>query len=242
MKIAELFAKKAKDNWNAPGVTLAFLGDSVTQGCFELYKTSPDSVDTVFDKDGAYHAHLARMLSVLFPSVPVNIINAGVSGSNAAHGLERLERDVISHHPDLAVVCFALNDCGGGPEKLGDYTAALDKIFARLAEENIETIFMTPNMMCTNVSHHYMEDKLFRGIAESCSQLQNGGLLDAYIDAAKELCAKRGVTVCDCYSKWKALARSGADVTELLANKVNHPTREMNKLFAYSLLETMFSC
>ena len=85
MKIAKLFAEKAKDNWNAPGVTLAFLGDSVTQGCFEIYKTSPDSIETVFDKNSAYHAQLAQMLAVLFPSVPVNIVNAGVSGSNAVH-------------------------------------------------------------------------------------------------------------------------------------------------------------
>ena len=32
----------------------------------------------------------------------------------------------------------------------------------------------------------------------------------------------------------------GVDVTELLSNKINHPTREMNWLFAYSLVETMF--
>ena len=27
---------------------------------------------------------------------------------------------------------------------------------------------------------------------------------------------------------------------ELLSNKINHPTREMNKLFAYELVRTMF--
>ena len=33
MKILEKLAAKAADNSGAPGVTLAFLGDSVTQGC-----------------------------------------------------------------------------------------------------------------------------------------------------------------------------------------------------------------
>ncbi len=238
MKIAELFAAKTRDNWNAPGVTIAFLGDSVTQGCFEIYKTSPDTLETVFDKNNAYHAHLARMLAELFPSVPVNIVNAGVSGSNAQHGLERLERDVIAHRPDLAVVCFGLNDCGGGTEKLDDYIAALDGIFSRLAEENTETIFMTPNMMCTSVSCH-LTDEMLRSIADGCAKLQNEGVLDAYVAAANKLCAKRRVAVCDCYAKWKALEKSGANITELLANKINHPTRSMNRLFAYSLLETM---
>ena len=38
MKIFEKMAQKAKDNFHQEGVTIAFLGDSVTQGCFEIYK------------------------------------------------------------------------------------------------------------------------------------------------------------------------------------------------------------
>ena len=66
-------------------------------------------------------------------------------------------------------------------------------------------------------------------------------MLDLYLDAAKALCERRGIKVCDCHAKWKKMAENGVDITELLANKLNHPTREMNWLFAYSLVETMFS-
>ena len=38
----------------------------------------------------------------------------------------------------------------------------------------------------------------------------------------------------------KKLEQNGVDTTILLANRINHPTREMNWLFAVSLLETMF--
>ena len=38
MKIIEKMAKKSADHYNNEGVTIAFLGDSVTQGCFECYK------------------------------------------------------------------------------------------------------------------------------------------------------------------------------------------------------------
>lgn len=238
LRIAEKLAAKAADNWNAPAVTIAFLGDSVTQGCFEVYLKGPDAIETVYDKNHAYHNYLAQILTMLYPGVPVNIINAGISGGSAPHGLERLERDVLSRKPDLTVVCFGLNDSGAGEEGIVRYTEALDGIFARLAEEGIETIFMTPNMMCTGVSVH-LRDELPRQVAESCARTQNSGMLEKYLEAAKEVCAGRGVTVCDCYAKWKALARSGADVTELLANKINHPTREMNWMFAYSLVETM---
>ena len=39
----------------------------------------------------------------------------------------------------------------------------------------------------------------------------------------------------------KKLAASGVDTTELLSNKINHPTRDMNKVFAYELVRTIFS-
>ena len=45
--------------------------------------------------------------------------------------------------------------------------------------------------------------------------------------------------MCDCYAKWKLLSQNGVDTTALLANGINHPSREMAWMFAYSLLETM---
>ena len=60
MKIMNRIHEKANDNANKPGVTIAFLGDSVTQGCFELYKKSDGSIETVFDKTYAYHTYLNR--------------------------------------------------------------------------------------------------------------------------------------------------------------------------------------
>ena len=172
------------------------------------------------------------------PSVPVNITNAGVSGGNALHGLNRLERDVLSHRPDLTVVCFGLNDCGGEASGLKAYVDALEQIFIRLEEAQSEIIFMTPNMMATNISCHLTDD-LLRSIAEGTCKRQNEGVVEMYLNAAEELCCRRGITVCDCYAKWKTLSCCGVNVTELLANKINHPSREMNWLFAVSLVETM---
>lgn len=238
MKIMQKIAAKGKHNWNEPGVKLAFLGDSVTQGCFEIYKTSETGLDTVFDQSNGYHQHLKNMLATLYPSVPINIINAGVSGGSAPHGLQRLERDVLSANPDLVVVCFGLNDCGGGPEKLGIYKEAMDGIFARLQQEGIEAILLTPNMMCDHVSC-MVTDPYFIQIAEKTAQRQNAGVLELYVEAAKEIAAAHGAAICDCYAKWKAMAANGVNITRLLANYINHPTREMNRLFAVSLLETM---
>ena len=223
---------------NADPVRIAFLGDSVTQGCFEIYRTGEASVETVFEPENAYSACLRKIFAAVCPRVPVAVLNCGISGDNAPHGLQRLEKDVLSCNPDLVVVCFGLNDSGAGPDGLERYAAALRGILARLREEGIDAVLMTPNMMCTGVSPHLTDD-LSRQIAENCARVQNEGMLERYLDAAKAVCAAEGVTVCDCYAKWKVLAASGADVTELLSNKINHPTREMNWMFAYSLVETM---
>lgn len=237
MKILELMKKKQENNMENPGVTIAFLGDSVTQGCFELYQKNDAQVETIFDKTSAYHNYIAKIFSVLFPSVPVNIINAGISGDSAPHALTRIDRDVLKYSPDLTVVCFGLNDSGAGMDGLSRYTLALDGIFKKLKESGSEIIFMTPNMMNTSISPHLGKD--FLEIAKGSMKTQCDGIMDAYMDAARAVCKENGIVICDCYQKWKLMSESGIETTELLANKINHPSRQMNWLFAAMLTDTI---
>ena len=239
MKIIEKMKAKAKDNFNREGVTIAFLGDSVTQGCFEIYKTEDDRIETVFDKKASYEMGVFDILCTLFPSVTVNIINAGISGDCAPRGLRRVEKDVLRHEPDLVLVCYGLNDCSLAENSIQKYTDSLRPIFEKIKESGSELIFMTPNMMNTYVSAA-LKDPDFVKVAEESATKQNSGRFDAHIDAARELCREMEVPVCDCYAIWKKLAASGVDTTALLSNKINHPTREMNKMFAYEIVKTMF--
>ena len=110
--------------------------------------------------------------------------------------------------------------------------------FEKLQAAGKEIIFMTPNMMNPTVSVHAHDDD-FVALSKGCMDTQVNGFLDMYVQKAKEVCAQYQVPVCDCYAKWKQLHKYGADITELLANKVNHPIREMNWMFAVSLFETM---
>lgn len=239
MQIIKKIMQKQNDLLGAPSVTIAFLGDSVTQGCFDVYWQSGVGVQTFFTQEDAYHRHLAKLLAMLYPSVPFNIINAGVSGITAPQGLARLEQDVLSHNPDLVVVCFGLNDSMSGINCVGAYTDALGRIFSELHKRNIETIFMTPNMMCTEVSDHLSDSRIIE-IAERAKIIQNDGVLRKYLDAAKKVCQESNVPVCDCYHKWELLHSNGVRITDLLSNGINHPTKEMNWLFAVTLLEQLF--
>lgn len=240
MEILKKFRAKQEDLPGNPAVTIAFLGDSVTQGCFEVYKTGPESLETVFDPGNSYGAKLRQMLALLYPNVPVNIINGGISGDNAPGGAARLERDVLRFHPDLVVVSYGLNDATAGPEGIDRYTRALSNIFGRLNDAGVECIFLTENMMNTHVSCHF-QDEMLKDLARQFAQIENSGTLSAYFDAAKRTAHTCGVRVCDCYAKWRAMADAGVDTTELLANHLNHPSREMVSVFACGLLETMFS-
>lgn len=203
-------------------VTLAFFGDSVTHGYFE---------DGNLDYEAVYHARLAKMLRKAYPVVPINILNAGIGGITAIKSLERLNRDVISRHPDLAVVCFGLNDVCGN---LDDYQTAMSEIFRRLKEANIPAVLMTPNMLNRYVDEERVQPSLIRYAHVTC-ECQLSGKMDLFMDTARDCARQHGAYVCDCYAKWKALHAQGTDTTQLLVNYLNHPTREMHQLFADEL-------
>ena len=236
MEFLRKMAAKHDDKYGKPPVTIAFLGDSVTQGCFEIYETGGGGLDTVYDAENNYAHKVASVLRHMCPGAQLNVIAAGISGDNAPNGNARLDRDVLPFKPDLTVVCYGLNDSGGGLDGIARYTDALESIFTRLQDAGSEVIFMTPNTMNFNTSCHLTGD-LFKGLAEHFAAIMKDGVLDAYIDAAKAIAEKCGVPVVDCYAKWKALEGAGVNTTELLANKLNHPTREMHWMFAWMLVE-----
>ena len=239
LKIVEKIVKRQNNN-DYPGITVAFLGDSVTQGCFEVYKPTENSIATVFDKSAAYHKYFQEIFEVLCPNVAVNVINAGMSGATAPYILKWYEDSVLRHNPDLTVVCFGLNDSVYGPDKVNNYLDALSEIFDKLTENGSEIIFMTPNMACTEISP-FITDEVIKKCANENLKRQTNGTLDLYIESAIKLCREKDIPVCDCYKKWKTLHNAGINTTELLSNKINHPSRKMNWLFAYSLVETIFN-
>ena len=72
------------------------------------------------------------------------------------------------------------------------------------------------------------------------AEYQNGGRMDLYMAEACRAAREEGAGVCDCYSLWKEKAARGEDTTMMLVNRINHPSREMHKLFADALYSTLF--
>ena len=233
MKFAEKLKAKNENPISASQVTIAFLGDSVTQGCFELYKTDKNGLETEFRVNDGYHMKLRSLLEKCYPAAPINMIHAGISGDSAKSGLERVERDVIAYKPDLTVVSFGLNDSCQGLEKLDLYRDSLKGILKKLKDSGSEVIFMTQNLLADKVSCEVPEEwrEMFAGMVAYFNDFL------AYMETARDVCKELGVPVCDCTRKWLKLKEKGVDIVRLLSNRINHPTEEMHWMFAVTLFE-----
>ena len=224
MKIKEKINLDVKGLIEHGPITIVTLGDSVTHGCF-----CGD-----IDYEAAYPNLLRKKILAVRDYVPVNLINAGIGGTTAATAVTRMEKQMLAHSPDLVTVCFGLNDVNGPLER---YIESLEKIFSECIKREIDVIFMTPNMLNTRVAESTPANLV--NYATKTAQMQNEGKMDLYIDRAVALARQMGVTVCDCYAKWKELSEK-QDITALLANSINHPTRKMHSLFADMLFECIF--
>ena len=77
-------------------ITVGFIGGSITRG---EGATSPDR---------QYPDLVARWWGDQFPKSKITLVNAGVAGTNSNYGCLRVQRDLISHHPDFVVVEFGV--------------------------------------------------------------------------------------------------------------------------------------
>ena len=220
MKIKEKIMLDYEDLCKKGPINIVVFGDSVTHGAVNGYN----------DYENVYWNILKKKLNKFRDYMPVNVINAGIGGTTAAQSLERIYSQVLFHKPDLVIVCFGLNDVNG---EFSEYVSALEEIFKKCSAV-CDVIFMTPNMLNTYVADDAPEEYL--EYAQVTAKIQNEGRMDKYMAAAVAAAKKSGVTVCDCYAKWKELAKT-KDITMLLANRINHPISEMHNLFADSLYE-----
>ncbi len=203
-------------------INIVAFGDSVTHGA-----VGPDEINY----DTVYWNLLRKKLNEVRNYMPVNVINAGIGGITASGSIDRMERDVFTHNPDLVIVCFGLNDVNG---ELDSYVSSLKTIFEECIRRGVEAVFMTPNMLNTYVADDTAEE--LKGYAAVTAGMQNSGRMDEYMTSAVKLAEEMGIKVCDCYAKWKQMSKT-EDITMLLANRINHPVKEMHELFAQSIFE-----
>jgi len=222
--------EKADDPWAPPVLIVAF-GDSVTQGATVLDE---------FAHEDVYHARFKRLLEERYQQSTFSVINAGVGGQTAAGALALIERDVIRHQPDLTLVSFGLNDVWAGLDGLHDFASGMTEIIRQVRDHTeSELILLTPNFMVTREGPGV--ERELQSLTRAAVDLQRGGVLAAYASAIRELGREHALPCADIYGAWEELAAQGADVNQLLANGLNHPTADAHAIAARLLMAIVMS-
>src|SRR4030067_3847363 len=116
--------------------TLVCLGDSIT-----------------YERDEPkYPTYWQILLNQKFGSGTVKVISTGVNGDTAQGGYYRLDRDVLSHQPDLVTVMFGHNDAHY-LTSVDVFTDYLRKIIHSLTQRHLSHLWLlTPNQ----IDHYYI--------------------------------------------------------------------------------------
>ena len=121
---------RAFDERARAGETLrvAFLGGSLTWGAM--------ATDPLV---ASCRARLGQQLEATYPQAHFRFYDAAIGGTGSALGIFRLERDVLSHGPDLVFLDFTIND-GPYTEPDPQRLAAYEEIVRRLVERGIPVV------------------------------------------------------------------------------------------------------
>lgn len=222
--------EKACDVSQAP-VLICALGDSVTQGVME---------HKVLDSSAVYHRRLQLRLEEFYPTTTFSTLNAGVSGGNAPQALERLERDVIRHSPDLVLVAFGLNDSMGGEDGLPTFSAAMREIVAQVRSgTDAAVVLLTPPFMAKTAGVRVHSEHC--AYVEQICRSQNEGVLARYAQAIRDVAEETSAALVDVHAEWNRLAETGLDTDLWLINGLNHPDARGHELTATLVFHTLLS-
>jgi lysophospholipase L1-like esterase len=171
------------------------------------------------------------------------IINAGVPGDTTAHATKRFSRDVLSHHPDLVIVQFGVNDAAVDvwrqpPARrtrisLLSYKQNLRVFVKGLKSVGAEVVFMTPNPLTWT---DYMKKRYGRFPYDPAHEDGFNVVLKNYAEAVRELVAEEGVGLVDVYSAFNDRTKTfGLKADQFLLDGM-HPNNTGHALIARLLI------
>lgn len=187
-------------------VTIVCHGHSVPAGYFRT-----PAVHT-FE---AYPYLLHRGLSERFPHAVINVIVTAVGGENAEQGAKRFKRDVVSLHPDVVTIDYALND---RPIGLARSEKAWRSMIEMALENNVKVILLTPT---PDVKAH-LDDP--------------NDTLNQHAQQIRRLATEYNVALVDSLELFEEKIKSGTPLKDLMAQG-NHPNFEGHQIVAAGLLK-----
>jgi len=184
-----------------------------------------DSVTGVYYHTGGHRAYpgmLEIALKATHPDAAIKVINAGISGNTTVNGLERLDTDVLHHHPALVTISFGLNDMVNDivndmarvpPEQ---FRSNLEQLIDRCQAQQSQVVLCTPNAVIDT------SDRPITRLVEYC-------------DIIREVAAKKRVRVCDQYEAGEKLKERAPWTWRLTMSDAIHPNMDGHKRMAEEL-------
>ena len=161
----------------------------------------------------AYPALLRQALCGKYPHAVINVIVTAIGGENAESGEKRFARDVLSLHPDVIILDYALNDRRIGLERADKAWRAM--IEAGLAAK-AKIILLTPT-------------------ADMSAKLDDPtDPLNQHAAQIRQLAAEYHVGLVDSLAQFKASVAHGVPLSDLMAQG-NHPNRKGHELVVSEL-------
>ncbi len=119
---SDFAAFDARASQGGQSLTVAFFGGSLTWGA-----NSSDPQRT------SYRGLMMDYLQKKYPQTQFRFVDAAIGGTGSKLGLFRLERDVLSHQPDLVFLDFTANDQAesSDPVAIGAYEGLLRDMLQR---------------------------------------------------------------------------------------------------------------
>lgn len=177
-------------------ITLAALGGSITTG----HAAQPP-------RERGWAALLARSLGP-----QVRLVNAGVSGTDSAAGVQRLQKQVLDAEPDLVIVEFGVNDQWLDPAVRGSsYEGLLRRLLGAKKPPAVVVLGLT----------------------------QQGNQPRDAVDVQLRLAAHYGLTALDFGSWMQAHVDAGEDRWAALYDEPVHPNATGHQRIALALAQTL---
>jgi lysophospholipase L1-like esterase len=191
-------------------INVVFHGHSVPSGYFK----SP-----VVNTLGAYPHLFLKFLKENYISAVINCITTSIGGEQSEQGAKRFKDDVLCVKPDLLFIDYALNDRSIGLERS---EMAWRSMIKEALEANVKIVLLT-------LTPDLKEDIL-----------DENAPLAGHVGMIKKLGNEYQIPVVDVYSQFKALKKSGTDISTYMSQG-NHPNELGHQVVLDAIVNELFS-
>ncbi|MBE6691237.1 MAG: SGNH/GDSL hydrolase family protein [Ruminococcaceae bacterium] len=159
----------------------------------------------------AYPHLLHRMIKERFPFAVINVIVTAIGGETSVNGMERFQRDALTHRPDVLTIDYGLNDRSVGLE---ESKVAWESMIDEALNENVKVILCTP----TWDNNYYLKNERWEQLCKHAEQI-------------RDLADKYSVGLADSFEAFNRNIMVNSDLSKYLSH-INHPTQAGHELVA----------